>query len=53
MNLYDLYYKAGDKVIDKKSITKEEVDTILENLTDSYESELRVTKIKNRDDEER
>lgn len=51
MNFYNLYYKAGDKVIDKKNITKEEVDAILKTLTDCYESELRVVKVNDRDDE--
>lgn len=52
MKFYNFYYKAGNKVIDKKHITKEEVDEILKTLTDSYESELRVIQIKDRDDEE-
>lgn len=53
MKKYNLYYKAGDKVIDKKNITKEEVDAILETLTDCYESELRVVRIINDRDDER
>lgn len=52
MELYNLYYKADNQIIDKKNITKEEIDEILNNLERVNESELRVTKIRNREDEE-
>lgn len=53
MELYNLYYKAGDQIIDKKNITKKEIDEILNTLERVNESDLRITKIKQRDEEER
>lgn len=54
MNLYNLYYKADNKVIVKKNITKEEIDVFLNNITKHFDSELKITKvIKNREEEER
>lgn len=53
MDLYNLYYKAGNEIIEKKNISKAEVYKILASLKEHPESELKVTKIKSRDDEER
>lgn len=53
MDLYNLYYRAGNEIIDKKNISKAEVYRILADLKEHPDSELRVTKIKSRDDEER
>ncbi len=52
MNLYNLHYKADNQIIDKKNITKKEIDEILNTLEKVYESDLRITKIKQRDEEE-
>ena len=52
MNLYNLHYKAGDKIIEQKNITKEEIDIFLNSLERVNESDLRITKIKQRDVEE-
>lgn len=52
MELYNLYYKAGDRIIDKKNITKEEIDIFLNSLERVNESDLRITKVKQRDEEE-
>lgn len=52
MNLYNLHYKAGDKIIDRRNITKEEIDIFLNSLERVNESDLRITKIKQKDEEE-
>lgn len=52
MKKYNLFYKAGDRIIDKKNITKEEVDKFLASLEEEKESELRVSQVKEREDEE-
>lgn len=53
MKKYNLFYKAKDKIVEKKNITKEEVDNFLAGLDTQNESELRVKQVKERDDEER
>ena len=53
MDLYNLYYKAGNEIIEKKNISKAETYKILASLKEHPESELKITKIKSIDDEER
>lgn len=53
MNLYNLYYKTDNKIIERKNITKEQVNDFLNNLEKHPNSELKITKIKIRDEEER
>jgi hypothetical protein len=53
MKKYNLYYRAGNEIIDKKNISKAEVYKILASLKEHPESELRVTEIKSKDDEVR
>ncbi len=52
MKKYNLFYKTKDRVVEKKNMTKEEVDNFLEGLETENESELRVIQVKERDDEE-
>ena len=53
MELYNLYYKAGNKIVERKNITKQEVAEFINSLQAHPESDLRVTKVKGRDEEER
>lgn len=52
MKKYNLFYKAKDRVVEKKNLSKEEVDNFLAGLETQDESELRVIQIKDRDEEE-
>lgn len=52
MKKYNLFYKAGDRIIDKKNVTAEEVYDIMKGLKKEDESELRVVQLKDRDEEE-
>ena len=52
MKKYNLFYKAKDRVVDKKNISKEEIDKFLAGLKTENESELRVIQVKDRDEEE-
>lgn len=52
MKKYNLFYKAKDKIVDKKNVTKEEIDKFLAGLETENESELRVIQVKDRDEEE-
>lgn len=52
MKKYNLFYKAKDRIVEKKNITKEEVDNFLAGLETENESELRVIQVKERDEEE-
>lgn len=52
MKKYNLFYKAKDRVVEKKNVTKEEIDNFLAGLETENESELRVIQVKDRDEEE-
>lgn len=52
MKKYNLYYKADDKVIIRENISKEEIDKILNTLTEHPQSELRITRVKEKEDEQ-
>ena len=52
MKKYNLFYKAKDKIVDKKNISGEEIDDFLAGLETENESELRVIQVKDRDEEE-
>ena len=52
MKKYNLFYKTKDKIVDKKNLSKEEVDNFLAGLETQDESELRVIQVKDRDEEE-
>ena len=49
---YNLFYKTKDKIVEKKNVTKEEIDNFLAGLETQDESELRVIQVKDRDEEE-
>ena len=53
MQLYNLFYKSGNKVIEKRNITKDEIREFINSLEDVYQSNLQVIKVETRDDEER
>lgn len=52
MKKYNLFYKAKDKIVEKKNVTKEEIYKFLAGLETENESELRVIQVKDRDEEE-
>ena len=52
MKKYNLFYKAKDRIVEKKNVTKEEIDDFLAGLETENESELRVIQVKERDEEE-
>jgi len=57
MKKYNLTYKEDDKIIEKKNISKNEIDIFLNNLSNRQknrqESSLRITEVKEIDEEER
>lgn len=52
MKKYNLFYKTKGRVVEKKNVTKKEVDKFLAELKTENESELRVIQVKDRDEEE-
>lgn len=52
MKLYNLYYRAGNKTIEKNKITEIELYNFMKNLKKENDSELRVKQVKNREYEE-
>ena len=52
MKKYNLFYKTKNKTVEKKNITKEEVDKFLAGLETENESELRVIQVKDRNEKE-
>lgn len=52
MKKYNLFYKAGERIVEKKNLSKEEIDNFLAGLETENESELRVIQVKERDEEE-
>lgn len=53
MKRYDLLYITTHNRIEKHNITKEEVQDILDSLKKEDESSLKITEVKEREDEER
>lgn len=53
MRLYNIYYKVKNQVTEKKNMTREEVDAFISRLKQENESELRVSEVKDREEEER
>ena len=53
MKLYNIYYKVKNEITQKKNMTKEEVDEFISKLKQENESELRVSEVRDREDEER
>lgn len=53
MKRYNLFYKVKEKIIEKKNITKEEIDNFLIGIERQNESELKIIQIKDRDEDER
>lgn len=51
MKKYNLFYKTNGKVIQKRNMTKEEIDNFINSLEKEYESELKVMQVKDRDEE--
>lgn len=52
MKLYNLFYKTENEIVEKKNITKEQVQEFLDNLEAEDRSELKVTQVKDREEEE-
>lgn len=52
MKKYNLFYKTKERIVEKKNLSKEEVDNFLARLETENESELRVIQVKDRDEEE-
>lgn len=52
MKKYNLFYKTNGKIIQKRNMTKEEIDNFINSLEKEYESELKVMQVKDRDEEE-
>lgn len=46
MKKYNIFYKVGNKIIERKNVSKEELYTFLAGLNKEKEAELRVTQIK-------
>lgn len=53
MKRYDLIYITNHHRIEKHNITREEVQSFLDGLRKEDESSLKITEVKERDDEER
>lgn len=53
MRKYNLFYKTGNKIVDKKNIAGKEVYDFIKELQKEDESELRVSQVKEREDVER
>lgn len=52
---YDVYYETKDKRIEKKNLSRDEMQEFLDNLNETDNHLLRVNQVKNRerDEEER
>jgi dihydroorotate dehydrogenase len=48
LKLFTLFYKTDKQIINKTNLTQEEVQEFLNNLKKENNSELRVTQIKNK-----
>ncbi len=52
MKKYNIFYKVGNRIVQKSNVSKEEVRQFLASLKKEDESELRVIQVKDRDEEE-
>ena len=52
MKKYNLFYKTKGRVVKRNNLSKEEVYEFLDSLGKEDESELRIMKVKERDEEE-
>lgn len=52
MKKYNLFYKAKDRIVERKNISGEDVYDFMKGLQKENESELRVIQVKDRDEEE-
>ena len=52
MKKYNLFYKTKGRLVERKGMTKEEIDKFLAGLETENESELRVIQVKERNEEE-
>ena len=53
MKKYNLYYKAGNKILQKSNITVEEVNDFIKDLKKEDASTLKISRVKEREEEER
>lgn len=53
MKKYNIFYKVGNRIVQKSNVSKEEVRQFLASLKKEDESELRVIEVKEKGDEER
>lgn len=53
MKKYNIFYKVGNRIVQKSNVRKEEVRQFLASLKKEDESELRVIEVKEKGDEER
>ena len=53
MKKYNLYYRVGKEIIQKRNITKEEIDVFLNSLQKHPDCEIKITQNKEKDEEER
>lgn len=53
MKKYNIFYKTGNRIVQKNNVSKEEVRQFLAGLKKEDESELRVIEVKEKGDEER
>lgn len=53
MKLYNLYYKAGNKIVQKSNVTVKEVNEFLKDLKKEDASTLKISRVKEREEEER
>ena len=51
MKLYNLYYKAGTKIVQKYNLTVEEVNEFLKELKKEDTSTLKISRVKEREEE--
>lgn len=52
MNKYNLFYRTDKEIIEKKNMTKEELQDFLDKIEVEEKSELKVFQVKDRDEEE-
>lgn len=53
MKLYNLYYKAGNKIVQKSNVTGNEVYDFIKDLKKEDASTLKISRVKEREEEER
>lgn len=52
MKKYNLFYKAKDRIVERKNISGEEVYDFMKGLQKEDESELRIVQVKEKEEEE-